>query len=669
LREVEITVDHAPVGIVHVRRDGTISLVNRAVVDFVGGDQRPRTFADLIAAVHPDDRPSITALIDGVLAGRASAALARGHHQGREWRQVKVLATPVVDDHGRLAGGAVTLQDVHDELLLTQALQQFRALAETTSDLIGVASVGGDTDYLNPAAQRFFGVDTISLADVTRFVARHHHVRLLEQVPVAVERDGVWSGELDIVDRHGAIRPFSTVITGLRDDDGAVTSYVVSYRDLADRKRLEDSLTHQAGHDALTGLPNRQRLFETLADAVDAGEGVTVLFGDLDGFKLINDSVGHAAGDAVLVEIARRLAESARAGDLVARLGGDEFVVACRGPVTSHEAIVVAERFIDAASEPIHHAGRDHVVSMSIGIAQFDPSTAQGTTASELVQQADLAMYDAKLRGRSRITVFDEVMRARAANRIELESDLREAVHAGAIELRYQPVVHTTTGEVVGFEALARWHRPRRGLVFPKDFIHAIDEAGLAAPFAEHCIREAVHSVMMMRLVQPSVTVSVNLSASQILEPALVDVVATELRHARVPAEALTIEITEEIVMEQLVTARPRLEDLRALGVRFAIDDFGTGYSNIAMLREFTADYVKVDRSLVHGNRELLRLVLGLTSELGFAAIGEGVESRRQADDLAALGCHLGQGYYFSPPMTTAEAIAFLGDRPAHAGV
>jgi diguanylate cyclase (GGDEF)-like protein/PAS domain S-box-containing protein len=656
--EVQTTLDHAPIGIVHVRPDGNVSLVNRVVADFLGLADPPTDVSDLLDHIHPDDVGAIHRLVDEVLAGRPSSTVARGRHHVAGYRQVRVLAAPVHDADGQFVGGSLTLQDIHDDLLRARELEQFRSIAEATSDLIGVASVRGDTDYLNPAGQRFFGVTSIGLPDVWRHVATRHRRLLTDVVQPTIDAVGLWNGELDILDANGTPRPSSTVIIGLRDDEGAIVSYVVSYRDLAERKQLEARLAHQAGHDPLTGLPNRQQLFEILGDALDVGERVSVLFGDLDGFKLINDSIGHAAGDAVLTEVARRLGESARGGDMVARLGGDEFVVVCRGPISTKEAIAVADRFVESVSEPILHGGREHVVSMSIGIAQRGDD--DHVTASDLVQRADLAMYAAKLRGRGRVTVYDQVMRTRASTRIELEADLRDALATGQIELRFQPVVNTRTGDVVGFEALSRWHHPTRGLVFPKEFISAIDAAGLATEFAEHSIREAVHSVMMMRLVAPWVTVSVNLSAAQMLEPDLVEIVAAELQHARVPAEALTFEITEDIVMDELAQARPRLEQLRSLGVRFAIDDFGTGYSNLALLQGFSADFVKVDRSLVHGNRELLRLVLSLTGEMGFVAIGEGVETRRQADELAEFGCHLGQGYFFSPPLTTAEAIAYL---------
>jgi EAL domain-containing protein (putative c-di-GMP-specific phosphodiesterase class I) len=243
---------------------------------------------------------------------------------------------------------------------------------------------------------------------------------------------------------------------------------------------------------------------------------------------------------------------------------------------------------------------------------------------------------------------------------MELEAELRIALRVGQIALRYQPIVNTSTGEVVGFEALARWNHPVRGMLRPKEFMHVVDSAGFAPALGEFVIREAAATAAMMRLVSPHLTMSINLSSSQLADSRLVDQVADALAAARLPASALSIEITEEIVMAELSKARPRLDALRQLGVRFAIDDFGTGYSNLAMLKQFPADYVKIDRSLVHGEAELVGLILSLTRELGFAAIAEGVETVEQLNELRRLGCHHAQGYYFSQPLDTADAMMFL---------
>ena len=331
----------------------------------------------------------------------------------------------------------------------------------------------------------------------------------------------------------------------------------------------------------------------------------------------------------------------------------------CREELGVDAAIAIAQRFIDVVRQPVEIEGREHVVSMSIGIAIGRP----GLSASELVQQADLAMYAAKRTGRRRVAVFDREMRVRADERLELEADLRAAMERGEIELHYQPIVNTLSGDILGFETLARWHHPTRGLLQPKDFIPVVESAGFAKSFGEFVVKEATSTAAMMRLLAPRITMAVNMSRHQLLDHRLVDVIGDALADARLPASALSIEITEEMVMDELNAAQPRLDALRELGVRFAIDDFGTGYSNLAMLKQFSADYVKIDRSLIHGEMELIQLVLSLTRELGFAAIAEGVETAEQLEELRAHGCHHAQGYYFATPMNTAEAMAYLSAR------
>ena len=651
------SIDTAPIGIMAVDLTGRTTLVNAVVTDFLELDHLPTHLDQFLRHVHPSDAAVADEIRTDIAAGRTTGRTFRMMHPTRGARHVRLLTAKSTDRDGALTGAAITLQDIDDEVDSSRKLEQFRALADNTTDIIGLASLHPSGDYLNPAGRTFFGVDRISLDTIGDFIPADLHPLLYETVFAIVIGGGTWSGELDVLDRHGNRHPTSAVILGLFSDTGDLEAFAAIYRDIQDRKRLESRLAFEAGHDALTNLPNRQQLFHTLATTLGDGAPVAVLFGDLDGFKLVNDSLGHAVGDELLRCVAARLVESARGGDLVGRLGGDEFVVVCPGEeVTADGARAIAQRFIDVVSQPIEFGGREHVVSMSMGIAMSHG----GETASELVQQADLAMYDAKRTGRRRVAMYDREMRVRADERLELEADLRDALVRGEMELRYQPIVNTMTGDVVGFEALARWNHPTRGLLMPKEFMGMIESAGFARPFGEFVVFEATSITAMMRLIAPSLTMSVNISRSHLLDHRLVEVVAEALAAAHLPASALSIEITEEMVMDELTAARPRLDALRALGVRFAIDDFGTGYSNLSMLQQFSADYVKIDRSLIHGDAELMRLVLSLTAQLGFVSIAEGVETTEQLDELRALGCHHAQGYFFAHPMTTADAMAYL---------
>ncbi|MFM2070778.1 MAG: hypothetical protein RLZZ623_1041 [Actinomycetota bacterium] len=657
-RRLQTVIDTAPIGIMTSELDGTATLVNRVILEFLEVDTPPGHIDDFLQYVHDGDGPILEEILHAIAAGHPIQRLCRVVHPDLGVRWARITSARMTDEHGSLAGAAITVQDINDDLDNRRKLEQFRKIANSTSDIIGVASMQPGGEYLNPAGREFFGTDLISLDQVGSFIPLEFHPLLFGDAIEEIINGGSWSGEIEIFDRDGIRRPTSAVAMGLYDDANSLDAFAVIFRDIEERKQLESQLAFEAGHDLLTGLPNRQQLFHALAATLRQEQPVAVLFGDLDGFKVVNDSLGHAVGDKLLCSVAERLFEGARASDLVGRLGGDEFVVVCREALTPEEATIIAERFIEVVRQPIDIDGREHVVSMSIGIAI---STGAGTdSASELVQQADLAMYTAKGAGRRRVAVFDQEMRVRADHRMELEAELRIALRVGQIALRYQPIVNTSTGEVVGFEALARWNHPVRGMLRPKEFMHVVDSAGFAPALGEFVIREAAATAAMMRLVSPHLTMSINLSSSQLADSRLVDQVADALAAARLPASALSIEITEEIVMAELSKARPRLDALRQLGVRFAIDDFGTGYSNLAMLKQFPADYVKIDRSLVHGEAELVGLILSLTRELGFAAIAEGVETVEQLNELRRLGCHHAQGYYFSQPLDTADAMMFL---------
>jgi diguanylate cyclase (GGDEF)-like protein/PAS domain S-box-containing protein len=666
-RRLRTSVDTAPIGIITIDIDGRATLVNALITDFLQVTGPPEHLDDFLVHVHHGDTHLVDELRSAVIEGRPVRRNMRVVHPALGLRTIRVISAPMVDDHGVLIGSAITLQDIHEDLDNRRKLEQFRTIADSTSDIIGVASLRPQADYLNPAGRHFFGVERISLSEIADFIPVEYHRLLFREVFKVVRHGGSWSGEIEVFDRHRIRRPASAVVMGLFDETDELEAFAVIYRDIEERKALESRLAFEAGHDLLTGLPNRQQLFHTLSETLAAGDPVAVLFGDLDGFKLVNDSLGHYVGDTLLMSVAARLVDSARANDLVGRLGGDEFVVVCREELTAEGAAAIAQRFIEVVRQPVEIDGREHVVSMSMGIA----IGGAGISASELVQQADLAMYAAKRTGRRRVAVFDREMRVHADERLELEADLRSAITNSEIELHYQPIVNTLSGDVLGFESLARWNHPTRGLLQPKEFMPVVESAGFARTFGEYVVREASHTAAMMRLVAPRLTMSVNMSRHQLNDHRLVDVVAEALAAAHLPASALSIEITEEMVMDELNAAQPRLDALRALGVRFAIDDFGTGYSNLSMLKQFSADYVKIDRSLIEGEHELMELVLSLTRELGFAAIAEGVETAEQLEHLRAYGCHHAQGYYFATPMSTAEAMSYLAARfpplPAHA--
>jgi diguanylate cyclase (GGDEF)-like protein/PAS domain S-box-containing protein len=662
--QLRAVLDAAPIGIMLTRPGNASPIVNSQITAFLQLDTPPGSFEAFEQYVEPADRELFAEIARAAARGHSVSRKCRVLHPTLGTRYVRIISAPA---HGgaELHGSIFIIQDIHDEIIARQRLEQFRAIADNTSDIVGIASTRGLPDYLNPAGQEFFGADTLSLGDVAGVIPPEYHHIIFNDAVASIERGSSWSGELELFDRFGQRRPMSAVAVGVRDELGRVDAFAVTYRDIGERKRMEARLAFEAGHDVLTGLPNRQELFHALGGTTDRNENVAVLFCDLDGFKTVNDSLGHAVGDRLLQAVSERLANGARQGDLVGRLGGDEFLLVCRNIADPDECVAIAQRLIELVRQPIHLDGRDHAVSMSIGIALG----AGEISASELVQQADLAMYSAKRVGRRRIAVFDQEMRTRADHRLELEADLRAAFERGEFDMHYQPILNTTTGDVLGFEALARWNHPRRGLMHPSDFMSIIDHAGFAAALGEFVLTEATQTAAMLRRIVPTLAISVNLSASQLTDPRLVANIATALALAQLPADALTIEIIEETVMDDLAAALPRLDALRNLGVRFAIDDFGTGYSNLSMLKEFSADYVKIDRSLISGlaktasESQVARLVLSLTAELGFAPIAEGVETIEQLRELRNLGCHFAQGYFLARPMNRAEALEYISPR------
>ncbi len=428
------------------------------------------------------------------------------------------------------------------------------------------------------------------------------------------------------------------------------------------RQRTEDEIHYQALHDPLTGLPNRllfkDRLRHALARSGRDGAPVAVLFLDLDNFKVINDSLGHEAGDAVLVQLAPRLAESVRSGDTVARFGGDEFVLLCEDLSGEEEALEIAQRVQSCFERPFAIGGSEHLAAASIGLAL---GAAGADTPDELIADADAAMYHAKRHGRARCERFEPTMRRNAQERLRTEAELRHALENDELRLYYQPVVNLAGGRIVAVEALVRWQHPERGLVAPVEFIPIAEESGLIVPLGDWVLREALRMAAYWRRLRPApappVVVSVNVSARQMAEPGLVPRVAQVLSEAGVDPSQLALEITESMLIEDPLASADVLSALRALGVRMVLDDFGTGYSSFNYIKHFPVDFLKLDRSFVveltAGSTDvaIVNAVVEMARALDTRVVAEGVETDAQLDEVIRLGCDLAQGFYFARPV------------------
>jgi len=436
-------------------------------------------------------------------------------------------------------------------------------------------------------------------------------------------------------------------------------SVAVVLKDVSVRKSLEEQVRHQSLHDPLTGLANRTLFRDRVEQAVldPSRREFAVLFIDLDDFKLINDSYGHQVGDEVLSTLGARLLDCVRTGDTVSRLGGDEFAIMLRS-VSLAEATEVAERIIEAFGEPVRAGGRDVTVSPSIGIAMGEADRADN--ADELLSNADMAMYDAKARGKAQVRIYDPEMYRAVRSRLDLSTELRRAVQAGEMVLHYQPVVALDTGHVLYLEALVRWDHPERGVIPPSEFIPLAEETGLIVPIGKWVVNEACRQTRLWQKEFPTaatLAVGVNLSAGELEEPALAATVKGALAASGLAPAHLVLEVTESSLLGHTTTVLHHLESLRSHGVSLAIDDFGTGYSSLAYLRRFPFSIIKLDKTFVaestasDRDKALLGGVLDLARGLNVEVVAEGVERHDQARMLQELGCPFGQGYCFTRPL------------------
>jgi diguanylate cyclase (GGDEF)-like protein/PAS domain S-box-containing protein len=627
--------------------------------------------------LHPDDLlQAKTRLAAALRASESISVECRLRSANGDWRWTDAVVTDMTDVPA-VGGIVANVRDVTDrhraEQRRREAEERYRQGFERSAFGLAVLDLEQTFSSVNPALADLLG---------------HSPERLLGRRPLEflhpAETDAVREGAERLLSRdapphykreHRMVRIDGTLVwvlidmTVVRDADDEPSYYFVQVRDITDRKRAEEALEHQALHDDLTGLPNRpllvDRLTRSLARVERSDNSLAVLFLDLDRFKLVNDGLGHVVGDQLLIEVARRLMRAMRGADTVARFGGDEFVIVREDVASLKDAIEFAERIAATLHEPVLLSGREVYATASIGIA----FGGRGTSAEQLLRDADAAMYRAKDLGRARIELFSHELQQRVAARLDLETALRQAIDRDELELLYQPIVRLADGRVVGAEALLRWHPAGREVVQPADFIPVAEETGLIVPIGTWALE---HALTELRALTPRhdadvwPLLAVNLSALQLRLPASIEMVRNAIRSSKVDPSMLSLEITESALMDDVEMSARAMRALRDLGVRLAVDDFGTGYSSLAYLKQLPVDSLKIDRSFINGlpgdphDRSITQAIVTLGDSLGLTIVAEGVETVEQWIALDELGCTVGQGFLWSPPIPAAALAPLL---------
>ena len=623
------------------------------------------TWDTFISRVNAADRERIQSALNPAPAGSKAVQVefrTVGNHSPARYMEARVKAYDGAIADGRVVG---ILQDVTQRHGYEERLRQSSVVFHTSAEAIVITDPNRCVVAANPSFSRITGFteDEVRGLDLDLLLrvtpgSEHYLPGLLDS------EAGFWQGEVRCCRKIGEVFPAWQSVGVVRDADGLLTHFVMAFSDVTAIYEAQQQLHHLAHHDPLTGLPNRLLFDDRLKNAIEQGlrndQRCLLLYFDLDGFKVINDTLGHVAGDELLRIVGMRLKGVLRASDTIARLGGDEFVILA-GSAKLEYASQLAQKILEQLRLPIPLSGQMLSVTASLGIAVFPD---HGVDSQQLMRAADMAMYSAKSEGRNRYCFYVEDMSTQADERMHIEQGLRRAIAADNLVVHYQPRVDLTDRKIVGVEALVRWQHPERGLVYPGSFISIAEESGIIEQLGRWVLHRACRDMLpleqQIRDSGGQFHLAVNVSARQFIGTDFVGVVRSVLEETGFPASALELEITES-TLQGTERSMAILRAFEALGITVSIDDFGTGYSSLSVLRDLPVNRVKIDRSFIvdlpsnESQREMVRAIVTLSGVMHMSITVEGIERREQAELLQQLGCHEGQGYYFGYPMAPDE--------------
>lgn len=683
-----MAVEQSPLGIVVMDIAGRVEFCNQGFVRMTGF-----TLDDIVGEKpHPWNPTDSTDSIYRSLL--LSTHLGPDHWHGEMRNQRKdgsvywerQVVSTLHDTDGQRTHLIVVKEDISDQRKRHSDFEQARLLHEQAlaSSSNGIMITRSDADdhsivYVNPAFERITGYSASEvMGKEGRFLVRDDLAQHdLEEIRAALREKREGQATLRNYRKDGSLFWNELHIAPVRDLTGAATTHFVSViNDISERVRYQQALEHQANHDSLTGLANRNllrdRIEQAIAWAKRNGHVIGVMLLDLDHFKLVNDASGHSAGDALLQEVAHRLLSSVRETDTVARLGGDEFVIILTDLPQADDVDQIAEKILSTLARPIEVMGRDVFVTASIGVSIYPRD---GDHGEILLRYADMAMYRVKEHGRNSVRQFMPEMGSSAISRLDMEAALRRALERGEFLLHLQPKIELPSQRTVGAEALVRWQNPHIGLIHPIEFIRLAEETGLILPLGEWVLEEACRQQVLWRQQGLGhLKMAINMSARQFRQEDLAERIAAAFSRTGANPHQFILELTESMVMHDMESTLVALRALKTLGVNLSLDDFGTGYSSLSYLRRFPIDELKIDRSFIadiHTNPDdaaIAGAIVAMGRSLGLSVVGEGVEKREQIDKLTELGCNQVQGYFYARPMPTHAFLARALDAKTAAG-